>query len=126
MTCPFPDEIDVCSAVDQPRDESLSEFVRRPLLDLQISAHPIYFRSEIIRSIRFKEHFSFDSLLLKDRSDFFNDLKAFVTDQDISRISILFQVLLNLKSVRLDVLLVSIGHNLYKYHNKKICASIAA
>ena len=31
-----------------------------------------------------------------------------------------------INSVRLEVLLVSIGHNLYKYHNKKIRASIAA
>ena len=31
-----------------------------------------------------------------------------------------------IKSVRLEVFLVSIGHNLYKYHNKKIRTSIAA
>ncbi|MBQ5555199.1 MAG: transposase [Erysipelotrichaceae bacterium] len=31
-----------------------------------------------------------------------------------------------IKSVRLEVFLVSIGHNLYKYHNKQMRARTAA
>ena len=31
-----------------------------------------------------------------------------------------------IKSVRLEILLVSIGHNLYKYHNKKMRMKTAA